>query len=369
SRYDKALEHIGRSLNGNGDNTEAYAVKALILNRQGRYEEALAVAEQAQLTDPLDFLSLTEKYFSLKNLGREDQAERAYDEELAISRLDSENYLELAVRYARCGQYAHALRILDILTGKTDDVSPMVYYYKAWYYHKLGDKEKAMAQLAKAATLSTKYVFPNRLESFPVLEYAMASNPGDGHASYLLGDLLRQSFRPAEALAAWQKSVELDPGNAVAWRNIGVALSDKGDLAAAQKAYLSAVKADPEAAMALQELDEVNEKLGLGRQERIALLEQHMDAVGYRDPLLKRLISLYVQTGRNDDALSWLSDHHFHSWEGRYDIHQYWVESHLSKGDLEMEAGKYAQALEHFQLSLTYPFNLEVAEQPRAVQA
>ncbi|HLA40985.1 MAG TPA: DUF5107 domain-containing protein, partial [Candidatus Glassbacteria bacterium] len=168
SRYDKALEHIGRSLNGNGDNIEAYAVKALILNRQGRYEEALAVAEQAQLTDPLDFLSLTEKYFALKNLGREDQAERAYDEALAISRLDSENYLELAIRYARCGQYAHALRILDVLTGKTEDVSPMVYYYKAWYYHKLGDKEKAMAQLAKAAALSTKYIFPNRLESFPV---------------------------------------------------------------------------------------------------------------------------------------------------------------------------------------------------------
>ncbi|MFH1068072.1 MAG: tetratricopeptide repeat protein, partial [Candidatus Glassbacteria bacterium] len=329
----------------------------------------LAAAEYIQKIDPLDFLSLTEKYFSLKNLGREAQAKEVYDEALRLSRLDSDNYLELAIRYARCGQYAHAVRILEILTAESNDVSPLVYYYLAWYDHRLGNEERAAAELAKGSALPTKYVFPNRLETIPVLDWALSVNPRDGHAYYFQGDLLRESFRAEEALAAWKKSVELDPANVVAWRNIGQALAEKGEFAQAQKAYQAAVKADPTAAMAVQELDEVNEKLGMERRERIAMLEQNMETVGGRDPLLKRLISLYVQTGRYDDALTWLSDHHFHSWEGRYDIHQYWVESHLSKGDQLMAQRNFQKALEQYQLALTYPFNLEVASQPRAVNA
>ena len=368
-RYATALEHIERSIQGNGDNSEAYAVKALILNRAGRYVEALAVADKIQAMDPLDFLSLTEKYFSLANLGREEEKQKVYDQALALSRLDSQNYIELAIRYARCGQYQHAARVLGILVEKGEKVSPLVYYYLAYYEHLLGREEDAARYRLEGGKQSPQYCFPNRLESFPVLEWAIEQNGEDGRALYYLGNLLRSKSRTEEAIAAWEKSVKYDQNNVVAYWDLGESWMIKRDLQKARAAYEKAVTADPSAAMALEDLDRINQMLKMSNPERIALLEKNMETVTSRDPLLKRLVSLYVQTGRYDDALKWLKEHHFRSWEGRYDVHQYWVESNIEKGDQEFKANNYMKALELYQLSLTYPFNLEVAEQPRASHA
>jgi len=368
-RYERALEHIGRSINGNGDNAQAYAVKALILNRLARHEQALAVAEQVQRMDPMDFLSLTEKYYALTNLGRNAEAQEVYDQALRLSRLDNENFLELAIRYARCGQYRHAVRILGILEEKTDNVSPMVYYYLAYYHNFLGDSAQAAGYLAKGSAASARYCFPSRLESLPVLSWAIEQAPQDAQAKYLLGNLLYSKNQADEAIACWEKAVALDPDNAVAHRNLGYAFHMKDDHQRARLAYESAVKADPNSAMVIYELEEVYVDLGIPTEKIVAFLEKHIDAVSRRDQALTRLISGYVQVGRYNDALKWLNDHHFKSWEGRYGIHQYWVESHIRQGDIEFEAGNYEKALEHYRLSLEYPPNLEVAAQPRTIHA
>ncbi|MBW7997107.1 MAG: DUF5107 domain-containing protein [Candidatus Glassbacteria bacterium] len=368
-RYERALEHIDRSINGNGDNVQAWAVKALILNRLGRHDEALAVAEEAQVMDPMDLLSLCEKGYALSSQDKSWQVDQVKEDVLKLTRRDSENHLEIAIRYARCGQYDLAALVLNVLKESAADVSPMVDYYLAYYNHKLRDKYAADGALSQAATGDPTYVFPNRLESFPVLNWALEQKPDDGRAQYYLGNLLRSRDRLDESLAMWEKSVRNDPANVVAWRNIGQVYMDKGDLEKAENAYQSAVKADPKAAMAVEELGRVFQKQGKSNSMRITFLENHKTAVNYRDPLLKRLISMYVQEGRYDDALAYLQDHHFHSWEGRYDVHQYWVESNLGKGDNFYARGDYEGALKHYELSLTYPFNLEVASQPRTVNA
>jgi len=173
----------------------------------------------------------------------------------------------------------------------------------------------------------------------------------------------------AEAIACWEKAVTLDPANAIAHRNLGYAFHEKDDHQKARRAYEGAVKADPTAALAIYELEEVYVDLGLSNEEIIAFLEKHIETVSQRDQALKRLVSSYVQVGRYNDALKWLYDHHFKSWEGRYGIHQYWVESHIKQGDIEFEARNYEKALEHYRLSLEYPPNLEVAAQPRTIYA
>ena len=104
----------------------------------------------------------------------------------------------------------------------------------------------------------------------------------------------------------WESSVAIDPGNVVAWRNIGQVYEDRNNLEKAEHAYQSAVKADPDAAMAVEELDKVLQRQGQSNQQRTAFLENHMNAVNYRDPLLKRLISMYVQDGRFSEALKYL---------------------------------------------------------------
>lgn len=370
---DKALEHINRSLNGNGDNAEAHAEKALILNRLGRYEEALQVIGDIRALDPLDLLSAAEKVVSLKALGRTADAEEAQKTLLQISRRDSQNHIELAIRYARNGEYKDAIGVLELLmngpSSERGSVSPMVYYYAACYNHRLGNEKDAEAQLRLGNQANPQYTFPSRLEALQVLGYAIKVNPDDARALSFLGDLYYAKDRHEEALKCWSKSAELEPDNAVTQRNLGMILHKMGKLEESRAAYEMAVDSSPEAALALQELNEVLKELNWSHEQRVGYLEKHMDLVSQRDALLTQMISLYVQTGRYDDALKWLSEHHFHSWEGRYGIHQYWVESHIRKGQEELESGNYEKALEHFQLSKSYPFNLEVAPQPRTVFA
>ncbi len=369
-RYERALEHAERSVNGNGDNVQAWAVKAHILNRLERPDEALVAADKAQRMDPLDLLSLCEKILvSYSSQGSSIEVENMIGELLGITRLDSENHLELAIRFARCGDYRSAVLTLQGMNDSEKKVSPLVYYYQAYYNHMLKDKYAADGALAQAAAGDPTYVFPNRLESFPVLNWALEQNPDDGHARYYLGNLLRSRGRQDGALASWEQAVQLDPANTVAWHNIGHAYMGNGDLDKAENAYRKAVEANPGAGMAVEELDKVLQLKGVSNDQRIVLLEKYQDALNSRDPLLKRLISMYVQQGRFDDALAYLTEHHFHSWEGRYDVHQYWVESNIGKGDKCFADGDYENALKHYKLSLTYPFNLEVASQPKVVQA
>ncbi|MEA2063883.1 MAG: tetratricopeptide repeat protein, partial [Gemmatimonadota bacterium] len=375
-RFEKALEYIERSVRGNGDNAQAYAVKALILNRLARPEEALEVANEVQSVDPLDLLSLAERAVALRSLNLDDEAAAAADTLMMLTRGDSENHLELAIRYARCGCYNEALEGLGLLIiggmngwVEQDKLSPMLYYYAAWYNNLQGNSEAVTELLERGTQASPKYCFPNRLESFEVLEWATEQNPDDARAIYYLGNLLYSRTRSDEAIECWKKSVVLEPGNAVAQRNLGLALSVKNDLEGAQAAYKAAIKADPMASVAVKELDNMHSKLNWPIEKRNAYLEKHLAAVGNNDALLTRYISILVKSGRYDKALEWLYKHHFHSWEGRYGIHQYWVESHIRKGDQLLEAGNKEEALKHYELSFTYPFNLEVAPLPGTVHA
>jgi tetratricopeptide (TPR) repeat protein len=366
---ERALEHIERSIRGNGDNAQAWAVKSLVLNRLGRHSEALETALAIQALDPLDLLSLAEREAALDKMGLGERAAAIHDTLLQVTRRDSENHLELAVRYARCGCFREAADILELISGDrgADNVSPLVYYHLAYYNHLLGKRTDSDKFRVRGEKASPEYCFPSRLESFPVLAWAVARNPEDARAHYYLGTLYFSKEREDEAIVSLEKAVALEPANVVAWRNLGYAYAGQDELVPARSAYEAALRADPEASLALNELNKVYEKLDLPPEKWARLLENYLEKASRSDPLLKSLISLYVRLGRYDDALRWLTSHRFHSWEGRFEVHVYWVESHLVKGDLAFETGDYEKALEHYRLSLTYPENLEVKEQPNTI--
>ncbi|NNM88364.1 MAG: tetratricopeptide repeat protein [Phycisphaerae bacterium] len=69
----------------------------------------------------------------------------------------------------------------------------------------------------------------------------MNSTPDDADRLHLLGIVLGQTGRPAEAATMIRRSLELRPGHGEAWRNLGVALAAGGDTGAAISAYRRAV--------------------------------------------------------------------------------------------------------------------------------
>jgi tetratricopeptide (TPR) repeat protein len=371
-RLDLALVHIDNSIRGNEYNSQAQAVKALVLIRMGRYDEAQEVARESLRTDPLDLFTKQLQVTAAEAAGAEDVLLGAMEAELLeLTRADAENHIEMAIRFARCGDYANAIKVLELSASESEDInlSPMLYYYQAYYYKQIGDSDEAGNFLKRASGLSSKHCFPYRLETFPVLEWAISENPEDAQAYYLLGNLLKYSQRNEEAIAHWEKSVELDPVNVVAQRNLGQVYYEEGDLPKARTAYLAAIKAEPTAGRAIVELGLINWELKLPFQEQIAMFEDNIKVVQEYNQAVSQLVLLYILTDRNAEALKLLNSTHFNSWEGKYGIHQTWVQANLKQGDTEYEEGHYKEALSNYRQSLLYPDNLEVAEQPNTIHA
>lgn len=223
--WTKAVEHAGRAVRGNGDNSEARGVLALALNRTGRHKDALEAALQAQSEDPLDFLSASERSAALVGLGWNVEAAAARDTLALLLRGDSYNLIELSIRYARCGLYREASKVIE---SGMDRLSPLAFYYLARHAHLQADNTLARERLARAVSADPAYCFPSRTESLPVLEWACSAAPEDGLAPYLLGNLYFSLGRAEDAVSAWERAVVLDKSNVVAWRNLGYARAGAG---------------------------------------------------------------------------------------------------------------------------------------------
>jgi tetratricopeptide (TPR) repeat protein len=135
----------------------------------------------------------------------------------------------------------------------------------------------------------------------------------------------------------------------------------------ARMAYQSAIRIEPSAGMAVVELGRLNKELKLTVADQIRFFEENAKVVAAYNQAANQLIELYVIAERYQDALKWLKSIHFNSWEGQYDIHQLWEQSNIKQGDIEFVKGNFTNALDCYRLSLTYPENLEVAEQPNAI--
>ena len=78
-------------------------------------------------------------------------------------------------------------------------------------------------------------------EALDKIDKAIAADPSNSNLYAVKGSILDQDKRPAEALEAYKKAVEIDPKNFDAQFNIGVYNYNK-----AADAYTKASKMDPE---------------------------------------------------------------------------------------------------------------------------
>lgn len=91
--FSKALEHIENSLIKNARNYRSMDLKALILRKIGKEDEALKRAKETLLLDPVDVISL-------RICGKKPQ-------------LRTDTAIEIALEYKAGGFYADAVQILN----------------------------------------------------------------------------------------------------------------------------------------------------------------------------------------------------------------------------------------------------------------
>lgn len=161
-------------------------LKALILQKLGKQEEAVKHCEETLSLDPMDMISL-------RICGK-------------MPQIRTDTAIEIALEYKAGGFYEDAIRILE----EDDTEHPMVHYHLADLYRLLGDQEKAELHTEKAESASSYLCFPHRLPDMTVLEKA-AEYKESAMANYYLGCLYYDKKRYEDAVACWEKTVKLKP--------------------------------------------------------------------------------------------------------------------------------------------------------------
>jgi tetratricopeptide (TPR) repeat protein len=334
-----ASDHLERSLRKDADQFKARDLKAMVLQRLGKREEADALIAITLGLDPLDFWART--------LCQQD------------GRCDNGVKIDIAIDMMRAGFYREAFELVRTADrDASDGTAPMVLYYEGYLGGLLN--EESAEPFAAASQVDPSYCFPSRLEDILVLQAAMAANESDSRAPYYLGNLFYDRRRHREAIQLWERAIQLDPMNSVAHRNLGIAafnvLHKPGR---ARAAYEAAVKASPDDARIRYERDQLWKRMGVTPDRRLRQLRERTDLVLRRDDLTIEFCSLLNAVGKPEEAESILSSRRFQPWEGgEGQVLGVFSKTHLALGRKAMAEGDARSAKAHFELSLHPPENL-----------
>lgn len=355
--YDKALEHLAHSLSRNYHGMKARHLKTVALRRAGRPAEAMAWARETLALDAFDFGTRYELIGLAREAGdlKEVTAQRETLENLM--RGWAHSYLEIAIDYAHAGLYEEAVRWM-LPVEKSDH--PLVHYYLAYYYQRMGDDDQSRAELDAGASLPEDRVFPNRLEDIVVLRFVIRQRPGDKKALYYLGNLWYDKRQYGEAVDCWERSRALGNPLATVLRNLAIAYFNKlGRSSEALRLYEEAFQANTRDARVLFELDQLYKRMSRPTESRLEFLEAHREQVDQRDDLYTEYVTLLNLSGRYSDAEALLSARRFHPWEGgEGKVSRQYVQTKVALGTEAIGANDFSLAIRLLAEALDYPDNL-----------
>lgn len=327
----EALDDAREALAGDPRHLQARDLTALLLRRTGRAREADELVAATLRTDPLDWWA--------RHLAGE-----------AVT-ADAPTVLDVALEYAAVGETAAAAALLEqaaALPTKPGQVAvaPLALYHLADLRSRAGDASGAAEARAAARAADATWCLASRLDDADMLARTCAAEPQDARAHALLGHWLYARGRRGDAVAEWTRAAELDGGDPVVWRNLGVAaVNVDRDLAAAAAHYARARAVAPDDARLLFEADQLAKISGASAADRLAVLETNPALVARRDDLTVELVALLTATGRAAEGLELLLARRFQPWEGgEGQVLAAWDEAHLALAREAAAAGDAPRA-------------------------
>lgn len=350
SHWEEALDKVERSLRRNWHNHKARQLKASILRKLERKDEALQWIEDSVKIDRFNLGCLFEKYLLTDNVS-------VLNDIKQISRGSVHDFIEYALDFASAGMYEEA----ETLLNKTLTTEyPMTYYALGYFASQRGDSELAKAYYRQAAQISSEYCFPNRVEEVNILQDAMEQNPLDAKAPYYLGNFWYAARQYPEAIACWERSAKIDNAFPTVLRNLALAYYNKLDNKEKAREYMErAFAMDSNDARILMELDQLYKKMGCPHSERKAFLEKHIAAVEQRDDMCIERITLYNQLNEYEKAKELIAQRKFHPWEGgEGKVTGQYTLCHIELAKKALYAKDFAKALQLLKETEVYPHNL-----------
>ena len=306
-RWEDALDELQRALISNSHNHQARALKAAVLRKLGRKEEALAWIRESYRIDHFNYACMVEEHLLTDS---SEPLERMVE----LMHGNIYNYHEIALDYMHAGLDDEAVLVLQTAISHHVEESPLTYYYLSY----LGNVTNLFEYRQKAVLASPDYCFPNRLEDALILqEMDFLFFVEDARAPYYLGCLYYDKRQYDLAIQYWEKSAKLDPKFPTVWRNLALARFNKQNKQDEAVEYMEkAFHLDETDSRILMELDQLYKRLHKPHQERLDFLQQYPQLIAQRDDLVLEEITLLNQLGRYEEAKAKLDAHQFHPWEG-----------------------------------------------------
>lgn len=343
----KAYQHIEKALIKNMHHIKARALKAYLLRKLGREDEAKKWLDANLELDPFDFVSGNEQV--LINKADKELRKALYTR----MRNFHENYLTAARDYAEIGAYEEAVDLLNQCTVEY----PMLYYYRAYYSQTQPDLVATLLQQAQQCEAA--YCFPNQLEDIAVLRFAIA-NGCKAKAAYYLGCLYYDKLQWEEAIYYWELSAQADSDFPTVYRNLSLAYyNKKKDVEQAKTAMERAFSLNPNDARIFLERDQLYRKLGWSIEQRLEQYEKHSELIRQRDDLYIEYITLVNMSGDSKKAYHCIMNHTFHPWEGgEGKITTQYTLALLEMARHSRTQGRFEEAETLLRKALIYPENL-----------
>jgi tetratricopeptide (TPR) repeat protein len=340
--WEKADDHLRRSLRADADNLNARNLLATVLKRLGDFATAAAIVDETLAFDPLDAGARWQR---------------------GIPPANGQECLDLAFDLNRAGQQEQAIQLLQSGDLEARDGSvPMILFTLAFVQAKLRLSESQLT-LRKAAAAPLDYCFPSRLEEMLVLEWAAEASEETSAANYLLGNLLYDKRRYQEATDRWESAARKSPEFAIVHRNLGIAYFNiRHDNNRALESFDRAFRADPLDARIFYERDQLWKRTGRAPEERLNELLRHSSLIHVRDDLSVELATLLNHLNRPADALCLLLARKFQPWEGGEGlVLAQFVRARLLLGRAALARGEFAEARSQFLAALEPTENLSEA--------
>jgi len=358
--FQEALYLIEKSIIKNYHSHSARHLKAVILRKLERPDNALDLINESLSIDRFNYGCLFEQYLLSEKLKDSKQTNNLKVYFTKLIRNSFNNYSEYALDYANAGLYEEAISLLKVYEDLGNVGTPLLYYYLGWFYSELNEKEISEKYYKKAGSFTPDYCFPNKTEDMMALEQAARVNPDDSKAFYYLGNYWYANRQYDDAIANWERSISLNDKFPTAFRNLSLAYYNKlkkydESISLLEKAF----ELDTNDARVLMELDQLWKIQNYSHEHRLSFLEKHLNLVAQRDDLYLERITLYNQLGNYEKAAGLIDSRKFHPWEGGEGkvVYQFLL-CNIELAKVALSAGNYEKALELLAKAETYPVNL-----------